>query len=156
MKPFALVRRHLVVALATSWSLAEAQVLNPGTSANGPAGDTLVNIIRGKQKRYVRESWGERASECFTDRDLDKFLSDQIPKKVVAELATDTSFQGLVKTVHDLPPPQQDEILERGTFTYKPTWAQIGKIDRSGQTEAGQQAEKEIAKAIVAALKPSR
>jgi hypothetical protein len=134
----------------------QAQVLPPGKSANTVTSDSLAEIVKSMQKRYVRESWGERAFECFTDRDLERFHADGIPNRVATELATDKRFLAVKKTIRSLPVTQQDEVLTRAASTYKPTWAQIGKIDRSGQTDAGQQAEKEIAEVIVELVKSGK
>jgi hypothetical protein len=62
-------------------------------------------------------------------------------------------FTTTAQAIRGLPAQQRSEILNRAATIYKPTWAQLGRIDRSGQTDAGQQAEREIARKIVALVK---
>lgn len=148
----ALVTLMVVLATFVSTQVA-AQVVLPSNVTSTKSADALIDLIRSVQKQNVRESWGEKASECFTDLDLVKFHDADIPKRVVQELRTDMNFIAIVQSLKSLNTQQRQELLDRAASTYKPTWAQIGKIDRRGQTDAGQQAEKEIAAAITALVK---
>lgn len=143
-----------MVALAISVSTqAAAQIVLPTKADSAKSSDALIDLIRSVQKQHVRESWGEKASECFTDQDLVKFHDAGIPKTVVQKLRQDKTFIAVVQSLKSLNTQQRQELLDRAASTYKPTWAQIGKIDRRGQTDAGQQAEQEIAAAITALAK---
>ena len=145
----ALVALMVVLAISVS-TQAAAQVVLPTKVASAKSVDALIELIRYAQKQNVRESWGEKAYESFTDQDLDKFHDADIPKKIVQELRRDKKFIAVLQSLKSLNRQQREELLDRAASTYKPTWAQIAKIDRRGQTDAGQQAEKEIAAAITA------
>lgn len=151
---FRFISSAFVALLLSSLCLhAQSQIITPSRPVASSGAEALIDIIKSAQRRHVRDSWGERASECFTDRDLDKFHDSKIPTKVADDLRTDKRFQSTIQAIRSLPPQQRDELLDRAASSYKPTWAQLGRIDRAGQTEAGQQAEKEIAAGIVAFVK---
>lgn len=143
----------LMVASYTFCPSTFAQTVLPSKTNIEKSSDSLIDLIRATQKKHVRESWGERASECFTDVDLANFKSENATKKIVGQLRNDQKFLAIVHALRALNGQQRSELLERASATYKPTWAQLGKIDRLGQTDAGQQAEKEIAAAIVELVK---
>jgi len=138
----------LVLTSILSITPAHSQIIVPSKPALSSEAASIIDIIKAKQKLYVRESWGERASECFTNDDLERFHNSQTVKKIVDNLRKDKTFLSAIQALKALSPKQRDELLEKAASTYKPTWAQLGKIDRSGQTDAGQQAEKEIAAAV--------
>lgn len=132
---------------------ANGQILPATKNINASIGDELVKTIRATQTKYVRDSWGEKANQSFTDLDLEKFYADRILDRISNELKSDKRFAPVAQTIRSLPAQQRDEILDRAAKIYKPTWEQLGKIDRSGQTDAGQKAEREIARTIVALIK---
>jgi hypothetical protein len=138
----------LVVVMSLLTISVNSQVILPPNQTVQPGAASIIDIIRTNQKLYVRESRGERGTECFTDVNLEEFHKSNMVKKITDDLRNDTTFQAAMQTLRALPPAQRDELLQRAKLTYKPTWAQLGKIDPKGQTEAGQQAEKEIAEAI--------
>lgn len=111
--------------------------------------EKLIKIIEDKQTFYVRESWGIEENECFTERDFNAFKNSKIPTKIVAELNNDNDFIDLILTIKKMAPSDWQNLKEKCLNSYKPTWKEIGKIDRKGQTEYGQLAEKMISKAIV-------
>lgn len=111
--------------------------------------EELITIIKIQQKKYVKESWGTHAYQCFTDDDLKKFEDDKVPIKIVEKLKTDNKFIDIVLAIKDMTPSDWQDLKERSLSTYKRTWTELGKVDREGQTEAGQKAEKMIAEAIV-------
>jgi hypothetical protein len=120
----------------------------PNSSSPGPD-EMLIGIIKSAQKFHIKESWGDRASECFTDLDLERFHNSRVVNGIAVSLRQDEKFIAAVEALRALPLARRAEILDQASFIYKPTWAQLGRIDRSGQTDAGQRAEKEIAEAIV-------
>lgn len=134
-------------------NMAAAQVILPSKSNIDKNSDALIVLVRSLQRQHVKESYGERAFECFTDVDLEKFHDANIPKKVSAQLRTDKQFLSIVNGLQSLNTKQRSELLERVALTYKPTWSQLGKIDKRGQTDAGQLAEREIAEAIARVVK---
>lgn len=110
---------------------------------------SLISVIKIEQKARVKESRGERSSECFTEQDLNNFHNFQVTDKITRSLRQNKTFLDVVRLLKKMPAGDQEKILDEASRTYKPTWSQIGKVDPSGQTEAGQRAEKEIAEAIV-------
>jgi hypothetical protein len=121
---------------------------NHQEGAKTPLREELINIIKLQQSYYVRESWGTEEGQCFTDKDLESFNRNGTIDSMTSKLKTDPRFQQLVEKMKSLRPDIQSDILLTAGKTYKPTWAEVGKIDKSGQTDAGQKAEKEIATAI--------
>lgn len=108
----------------------------------------LIEYVKGKQKQYVRESYGEMAHQCFTDDDLDRFIHKRVVDRITQEIDNDPVFDDIVLAVKNLSEYEQAALLDSASKTYKPTWAQMGSINIAGQTEAGQKAEKMIAEAI--------
>lgn len=113
----------------------------------------LLEYIRQKQNRYVRESYGEMAHECFTDDDLEAFNRRGLLDKILQDVGNDTMFDDIVIAIRNMAPSDQSVLLHSAACTYKPTWAELGRIDRKGQTEAGQLAEKMIAEGICGLVK---
>lgn len=111
--------------------------------------DLLIQIITEQQQENVRESYGEAAGQNFSERDLKDFIQKETPRNIAEQLKTDNQFLDVILAIKQMSPGERQKLLNRALNTYKPTWAQIGKIDPKGQTDAGQQAEKMIAKAIV-------
>lgn len=111
--------------------------------------DELVKLIKEQQATYVKESWGTYDYQCFTDNDLNNFINSRIPERIANNLRSDNHFIDIVLSIKRMPPSEWQELKKVSLNTYKPTWGQLGSISREGQTEAGQKAEKMIAKAIV-------
>ena len=59
----------------------------------------------------------------------------------MARLATDQDFDRIATAIRAMPTDQRRQLLGKAARTYHRTWAQLGRIDPSGQTEAGQTAE---------------
>jgi hypothetical protein len=115
--------------------------------------DKLIEIIKQQQEKNVRLSYGEEASQNFSSVDLANFVREKTTAKIAEELKGNNEFLDTVSAVKAMPPAERQKLLDRAAVTYKPTWAQLGKIDPSGQTEAGQRAERMIAEAIVNLVK---
>lgn len=109
----------------------------------------LLEVIGTQQALYVRVSWGVEASQNFSIADLEEFHSKQVLTRIADELEADPHFKALALAIRLLPANERDTILRDAVTNYKPTWKKIGKIDPLGQTEAGQQAERELAETIV-------
>lgn len=116
----------------------------------------LLEVIRTQQALYIRASWGVEASQNFSAADLEEFHSKQMRTKIADELKADPRFQALALAIRLLPATERDNILRDAATNYRSTWIKIGKIDPLGQTEAGQQAERELAEAIVKLVRRSR
>jgi hypothetical protein len=117
--------------------------------------EALLKIIKNKQAKNVRESYGEFASQCFTDDDLSRFIREDRPSSIARGLKKDKSFLSVVGAIKKMHVAERKALFERALATYKLTWAELGKISREGQTEAGQKAERLIAETIVNLAKES-
>jgi hypothetical protein len=143
----------LVVAALTAQTTAYSQrIVDPKRAPNSQAAG-LTEIVKQEQKKNVRESFGEKASECFTDVNLKAFHDSNTVSGIVRRLRRDPAFLAVVDKIRTLSEGQRTDVLASAESTYKPTWAELGRIDRLGQTDAGQAAEKEIAQGIVALAK---
>jgi hypothetical protein len=108
----------------------------------------LIKLIIREQRTYIRDSWGQLDYQCFTSDDLARFKSVNVPRQVTERLKTDAEFLSLVREIGQLSSGARSQLLSRAYRTYRPTWRQLGRISRAGQTVAGQQAERLMAKAI--------
>jgi hypothetical protein len=108
----------------------------------------LIDIIKDQQRQYVRESYGEAASECFTDDDLQKFKRKEITNTVREILKRNNEYLAIVIAFKKLNSVAQQKLLDDARNTYQQTWAEMGRISREGQTDAGQAAEKMIANEV--------
>jgi hypothetical protein len=113
----------------------------------------LIEIIIEDQRIYVKESWGELANQNFTQKDLDEFKKKDIPKQVTDKLRHNGDFLEVVLAIKQMRLSEQQKLLDQALRTYKPTWEERGTISREGQTEAGQEAERMIAGAVVGLVK---
>jgi gas vesicle protein len=115
--------------------------------------EELISIIQEQQRKNVRESWGELAHECFTDNDLDRFVQNKATERITESLKRDPQFLDIVLAIRKMQPGERSALLISADKPLRPTWREIGRISREGQTEAGQDAERMIATAIVNLVK---
>lgn len=113
----------------------------------------LIDIIKQQQRNNVRESYGILAGQCFTDEDLDRFNAAGVARTIAEKLKQDKQFIEVVSAIKKMDPSERQKLLNTCLQTYHQTWQQLRRISSAGQTEAGQQAEREIAEAIVNAVK---
>lgn len=113
--------------------------------------ENLAAYVENVQRQYVRLSWGELAHECFTDLDLRRFEMAGVVPTVTSAARRSAEFAGIVAALKALPPDEKARWLNEARRHYHPTWAELGRITRdgSGQSWAGQRAEKLIASSIV-------
>jgi hypothetical protein len=114
----------------------------------GSQGTDLRSIIIEQIRTHVRESYGEFAGENFSDEDLRDFEARKVPSQIVTDLKTNNLFLNAVEKVRAKAPGERAEYLKKCQQPWRPTWAEQGRIDRNGTTDAGRQAELEIAGAI--------
>jgi len=114
----------------------------------------VTDVIRWQQRTHVKVSTGTLAHEAFTDDDLHTFKARKVPGRVVAAIAGTDDFEAVRQTFEAAPPAERERILRVARTVGRPTWREMGFIDREGrgQTEAGREAERLLAEAIVAAL----
>lgn len=116
--------------------------------------EVLLDLIQFHQQRSVKKSTGTLAHECFTDRDLASFRAAEIPQQIVERLRNAPDFAAVARMLKALPVEQRAATMRKARLTARPTWREMGFIDRAGrgQTEAGHEAELMIARAIVDAF----
>ncbi|ESQ15031.1 MAG: hypothetical protein N838_14805 [Thiohalocapsa sp. PB-PSB1] len=125
-------------------------ILDDNASVTGAVSpNLLVNIITTQQIANVRKSYGERAGQNFSDRDLNQFIRQGRATIIANELKKNRDYLEVVLAIKRMNPTARNDLYTRAYETYRPTWAELGKIDSAGQTEAGQEADKMIAQAIV-------
>lgn len=117
--------------------------------------EKLFEIIKSKQTEKVKLSTGEYAYNSFTDKNLQEFISQNIPSQVTSELKKDNGFLDVILVIKAMNPTDRQKLLEKGATTYKQTFEQFGSVDPTGkaQTVDGQKAERLIAEAIVNLVK---
>jgi len=115
--------------------------------------EELLEIIKSQQKAEVKASSGESASTSFTTDDLKEFKRKNVPESVANKLKGDSHFIDVVLAIKQMEPTPRQKLLNQGMETYKKTFDQLGQVSREGQTNAGQEAEQLIAKAVVDLVK---
>lgn len=115
--------------------------------------EELISIIQEQQKKNVRESWGELAHQCFTDNDLARFVENKTTERITDSLKRAPRFLDVVLAIRKMQPGGRSALLISADKPLRRTWTELGSISREGQTEAGQDAERMIATAIVNLVK---
>src|SRR5262249_53268817 len=114
----------------------------------------LVDLVVRHQRASVRESVGEQRGECFTDDDFATFTAAATPKRIAERPQKAPDFVEGANALRPLPADQPVGADRSARQVARPTWRQMGFVDRlgRGQTEAGHLAELQIAAAIVDAF----
>ena len=123
--------------------------ISPSSLTSSPnKSNELLAIITQQQETFVDHPFG--------DKDLDEFNSKKTVYEITNNLKQEKNFQDVVSAIGQLPPSERQALLTKGSKIYKKTWEELDLIpgrntqeDAKGQTVAGQNAEKQIAKAIV-------
>jgi hypothetical protein len=111
----------------------------------------LSDIIKNLQRQNVKTSYTE--NNCFTAENLNSFKKSKKQDQIVADLMNDNVFIELIISIKCMTPIDRQALLERCSKIAKPTWGDLGKISSEGQTDAGNEAELLISKAIVTKIK---
>ena len=133
-------------ALSNTEGIQETQPESAKRASAEP--EELIEIVKTMQNQYVKASYGELAHQCFNEDDLNKFMQSNANEKIIADLKRNNRFVDILLAIKDLPASKQQVLIQVTESTYKPTWAELGKIDPMGQTDEGQKAEKKISKTI--------
>lgn len=150
--------RHAMVVLGILISLAcagcDALAATWPDRQNRTPPEMLTDVVRWQQRLHVRESTGELASECFTDVDFAAFRRANVPGQVVTQIKAAADFGVITAALRALPRGEQMTALRAARQVARPTWREMGYIDRQGrgQTEAGHAADLQIARAITDAF----
>jgi Caspase domain len=111
--------------------------------------DELLEIIKSEQRSKVRESSGVNNGQNFSDDMLKEFKGQDVPQSVTERLKHNSYFIDIVLAIKQMRPGTREKLLNEGMRTYKKTWVELGRISPEGQTDAGQEAERLIAQAII-------
>jgi hypothetical protein len=115
--------------------------------------DELLDIIKSAQQSKVRESIGIYKGENFDYDMLKEFKEQNVPQLVTERLKHNSYFIDVVLAIKQMRTGAREKLLSEGMRTYKKTWNELGRISPEGQTEAGQEAERLLAQAIVDLVK---
>ncbi len=107
----------------------------------------IITIVEIKQDRHIRKSY--REEDCFTWADLDDLKSSDKLGRMIENLNGNSHFLKMVLETNKLSPEDWNALKERTLNTYLPTWDELGKVGPEGQTQAGQEGQKLIAKMVV-------
>jgi hypothetical protein len=118
-----------------------------------PKPDTLIEIILREQRNNVRESYGKLKGQNFSDLDLGEFIKAKTVELITERLKTEGEFLDLVLAIKRMEATERQKLSFRAANTFKRTWDQRGRVDKEGQTDAGQKAERMIAEGIVELVK---
>lgn len=149
-----------------------AQTPSPGTdnsptpraSASVPAivePEQLIDTIKRLQGKYVRDSTGTEAGQCFTDDDFDEFNKQKKTAEIVGELQNDKDFIAIINAVREMDMAKRSALLDKALNTYRKEW-RVLKLNPAtaspdellkGQSTAGMKAEKSIAQTVVDLVK---
>jgi hypothetical protein len=111
--------------------------------------DELLEIIKTQQRLNVKESWGVNMGQNFSNDDLKVFKEKNVTQAITESLRHDDYFIDVVLAIKGMASTPRQKLLGDALKTYKKSWAEFGCINREAQTEAGQEAERLIANAIV-------
>lgn len=111
----------------------------------------LSDIIKDQQRQNVKTSYTDY--NCFTVENLDSFKKSKKQDQIVADLMNDNAFIDLIISIKSMTPTDRQALLERCSKIAKPTWGDLGNKSSEGQTDAGNEAELLISKAIVTKIK---
>jgi hypothetical protein len=113
--------------------------------------EALLDAIRALQHKYVRRSTGVFAQECETTADYELFKRDGVADRAAEEFVHNRNFPRLLDSISSLSEERRKALLLVAGRGALPTFAMVGRIppDGSAQTEAGRDAELDIARAVV-------
>ena len=120
-----------------------------------PGVDKDINAIGKMIAKFQRsEVWtgGNLYDGCYTWEHKRKFDQKNGIQIMIEKAKVDPTFKKGVIALKKLPLNKQNTILEIWNRPIDPTWSETGKIGK-GTTDAGQQTEIEIAKALTELIK---
>jgi len=117
--------------------------------------DEAGGAIRQFQEENVPKSTGDASYNSFTDERLRQWHEQGEAAMLAQAFIQRPDGSKLIREVDSLSPVGRDKALAGLELVSRPTFAEVGEIrqDGSAQTEAGQQAERELAREIVRRLR---
>lgn len=114
-----------------------------------PDPNALLDLIKSIQKDNVQEGCAIYDGGNFTEKMYQEFMKKNVPGAIKRSLKSDNHFIDIVLAVRGMRPSPRQELLKEALGLRRRTWTENGKIDCSGQTDAGRHAETRIADAVV-------
>jgi len=107
----------------------------------------LITIIEELQRSEVKQSQNEFIN--FSADDLEHFKNNKVAEGAALSLKTDPHFLDVVSAIRKADPSSRSTLLRTADKPLRKTWRELGRITTEGQTDAGQEAEKFIAKSVL-------
>lgn len=108
----------------------------------------LLDELDKSQRKFVRESWGTEIGQCFSDDDYKAFVNSKSVDAAVDGFAEAEAVKQLLPKIRSLSADEWSGVLAMIRKHFHKSWTENGTIDRTGQSDAGQRAEKDIANAV--------
>ena len=112
----------------------------------------FITIIHDLQHKYVKDSKGQLDYECFSEKDLEKFIESEVLEDINNECSKNDVFKSYVHLFRMQAIAMQYRIVMSCWNAYQYTWSDLGNISELGQTVAGQKAQRLIANEVVAVI----
>lgn len=121
----------------------------PGPNLLQKTTDDVEALVKKWQKRYVKHS--KSPTDCFTDKDYDAFKANKTIDNLKATLGSDRYVISLAKTISGFDAADQEKVFDDARDCYHKPWSETG-MDGDGQSQAGSDAERDIAEAVTTVL----
>lgn len=121
----------------------------PGRTPSRPEVEIreLIVMIEDLQRSEVKESQNEFIN--FSYDDLERFKDNKVAERAALSLKTDPRFLDVVHAIRKADPSSRSTLLRVADKPLRKTWGELGRVTTEGQTDAGQEAEKLIAKSVL-------
>lgn len=127
------------------WSSGDLDATAIGGLKNDPV--SLIEVIKIKQKRHVKQSFHE--GNCYTLEDLDELRNGDVLETMAKNLRENPDFQKIVSEIRKMPAENWNNLKQEAQSVFSPTWQDREAVGPPGQTQAGQDGEKLVGKTIV-------
>jgi hypothetical protein len=109
--------------------------------------ESLIDVIEIKQNRHIKKSHSDL--DCYTSEHLEDLKNSDKLIRLKENLSSNDHFLEIVSKIHKLSKPEWNQLRQQALDTHSPTWEEQKKVGPPGQTKAGQEGEKLVAKSIV-------
>jgi len=141
----------MMVTLTCSWEKGECTTIDCSIPQVVTPDSSLIKAIKDYQDKYIRKSYAEW--DCYTMKDYTDFQRQNTIDLIKVEFSRSRTFTSLLAEIGKLNETERNLLFKQGLATYQPTWRELHKVSEKGQTDAGQNAQKDIATAIVNLVK---
>jgi hypothetical protein len=133
----------LPALLAIAFHIGFGQIIDDDPAVTG-----IKKVVVDAQRK-VKPMKGHEASQCFTDDDKIKFDQNGDAKRIAAGAASSPEFEAGIKALRKRGKDYQLKVLDVLRSLRDKTYAEAQRFGPDVQTEAGAQAQSEIASEIV-------